>query len=70
MRGGSGFTSQDFSRAMHHFIPNDMTVEDRYHHKAFCGTYSQDGNFFLTACQGVSFYIMFCPSKFNFSFQY
>lgn len=50
-RGGTGFTSCDLSNAMHCFLPNQMTVEDKYYHKAFCGTYSEDGNHFLTACQ-------------------
>ena len=51
MKGGSGFTSHDISNATHHFLPNEMTIEDIYHHKAFCGTYSQDGSLFLSACQ-------------------
>ncbi|XP_026277378.1 DDB1- and CUL4-associated factor 11 isoform X2 [Frankliniella occidentalis] len=51
MKGGCGFSSHDLSSTMNHFLPNKMTVEDKYHHKAFCGTYSQDGNYFLSACQ-------------------
>lgn len=33
-----------------------------YRHKAFCGTYSQDGNIFLSASQGIIFY--HCRSEF------
>lgn len=33
------------------FLPNTYEVMAKYSHKAFCGTYSQDGNIFLTACQ-------------------
>ncbi|KAJ1523384.1 hypothetical protein ONE63_001250 [Megalurothrips usitatus] len=50
-RGGGGFTSHDISNTIHHFLPNKMTVEDQYFHKAFCGTYSTDGDYFLSACQ-------------------
>lgn len=34
------------------FLPNSPHVVQCYSHKAFCGTYSQDGELFLTACQG------------------
>jgi len=29
-----------------------MKTVATYHSKAFCGTYSKDGNYFLSACQG------------------
>ncbi|KAK3919851.1 DDB1- and CUL4-associated factor 11 [Frankliniella fusca] len=51
MKGGCGFSSRDLSSTMNHFLPNKMIVEDQYYHKAFCGTYSQDGEYFLSACQ-------------------
>ncbi|XP_071824692.1 DDB1- and CUL4-associated factor 11-like isoform X2 [Apostichopus japonicus] len=33
------------------FLPNNGTELDRFPSKLFCGTYSQDGNVFLSACQ-------------------
>lgn len=34
------------------FLPNHVTHKDTYQQKAFCGVYSDDGNMFLSACQG------------------
>ncbi|XP_012938575.1 DDB1- and CUL4-associated factor 11 isoform X2 [Aplysia californica] len=33
------------------YLPNKMEKICSYHHKAFCGSYSADGNVFLSACQ-------------------
>ncbi|OWF53520.1 DDB1- and CUL4-associated factor 11 [Mizuhopecten yessoensis] len=33
------------------FLPNHQDVVAKYHHKVFCGTFSKEGNIFLTACQ-------------------
>ncbi|XP_025115257.1 DDB1- and CUL4-associated factor 11-like isoform X1 [Pomacea canaliculata] len=33
------------------FLPNKCKQVAQLYHKVFCGTYSQDGNVFLTACQ-------------------
>ena len=34
------------------YLPNECEIMASYHHKAFCGTYSQDGKVFLSASQG------------------
>lgn len=34
------------------FLPNYVSHKDTYQQKAFCGVYSEDGNMFLSACQG------------------
>ncbi|KAK2155981.1 hypothetical protein LSH36_224g01015 [Paralvinella palmiformis] len=33
------------------YLPNHKETKAAYRNKAFCGTYSQDGNIFLSACQ-------------------
>ena len=35
------------------YLPNHRHIVDNYFHKAFCGTYSKEGNIFLTAAQGL-----------------
>lgn len=37
---------------LHSFLPNYVSHKDTYQQKAFCGVYSEDGNMFLSACQG------------------
>lgn len=34
------------------FLPNYVSHKDTYQQKAFCGVYSENGNMFLSACQG------------------
>lgn len=33
------------------YVPNNMEVKEQYCNKVFCGTYSQSGDIFLSACQ-------------------
>ncbi|XP_064641112.1 DDB1- and CUL4-associated factor 11-like [Lineus longissimus] len=51
MRGKQQFSRGDQCILSSNFLPNQVTVVARYPHKAFCGTYSEDGNVFLSACQ-------------------
>ncbi|XP_019745573.1 DDB1- and CUL4-associated factor 11 isoform X1 [Hippocampus comes] len=48
---GSSFSHGECSRIRSHFLPNSVSQKATYHHKAFCGVYSEDGNMFLSACQ-------------------
>lgn len=50
-RGREQFTSGDRKAISCQYIPNYKEVIDNYFHKAFCGTYSKEGNIFLTAAQ-------------------
>lgn len=53
---GGGKASGSFSHGErchigNRYLPNEMSVLARYPGKAFCGTYSPDGNYFISACQ-------------------
>lgn len=37
---------------LHSFLPNHVVYKDTYQQKVFCGLYSDEGNMFLSACQG------------------
>lgn len=50
-RGNQQFTCSDRRAISCQYLPNSRTVIDNYYHKAFCGTYSKEGNIFLTAAQ-------------------
>ncbi|XP_070537289.1 DDB1- and CUL4-associated factor 11-like [Ptychodera flava] len=50
-RNDGRFASSDCSVISSCFLPNKMRVVAAYQHKAFCGSYSQEGNVFLSACQ-------------------
>jgi hypothetical protein len=52
MFGRSSFTRGDCCKITNNYIPNKMKTVAKYHSKAFCGQYSKDGNYFLSACQG------------------
>jgi hypothetical protein len=52
MFGRSSFTRGDCCKITNNYVPNKMKTVAKYHSKAFCGTYSKDGNYFLSACQG------------------
>ncbi|XP_077591807.1 DDB1- and CUL4-associated factor 11 isoform X2 [Stigmatopora nigra] len=47
----SSFSHGECSRIRSHFLPNYVSHKTTYHHKAFCGVYSEDGNMFLSSCQ-------------------
>lgn len=51
MYGSQHFTKGDCCLISTRFLPNASHVLQRYHHKAFCGSFSSDGQLFLTACQ-------------------
>lgn len=52
---------------LHSFLPNHVVYKDTYQQKVFCGVYSDEGNMFLSACQGktviqdfdISIYFLF-----------
>lgn len=48
---GQMFTGGDRKAICCQFLPNHMRVVAKYGHKAFCGTFSRDGNIFLNASQ-------------------
>ncbi|PSN31336.1 DDB1- and CUL4-associated factor 11 [Blattella germanica] len=52
MFGHCSFTRGDRCKITNHYIPNRMKTVASYHNsKIFCGSYSRDGNYFLSACQ-------------------
>jgi hypothetical protein len=52
MLGHNKFLSGDRCKMYNHFLPNSVDFVQNYHNKAFCGTYSKEGHYFLSACQG------------------
>ncbi|XP_049827954.1 DDB1- and CUL4-associated factor 11 isoform X2 [Schistocerca gregaria] len=51
MPGSEAFTRGDRCRIANSYLPNRMRTVATYQSKAFCGTFSQDGNIFLSASQ-------------------
>ncbi|KAG8227768.1 hypothetical protein J437_LFUL005775, partial [Ladona fulva] len=51
IQGINGFTRGDRCKIANCYLPNRKSVIATYPNKAFCGTYSKDGNVFLSACQ-------------------
>lgn len=49
---GSGFSIGEKCRISSNFLPNKSRQVAKYNSKVFCGSYSKDGRFFLTASQG------------------
>lgn len=49
---GPSFSTGERCRISSNFLPNKMHQVAKYNTKAFCGSYSKDGRFFLTASQG------------------
>lgn len=47
------FSSRERCKIGNRYLPNEMTVLARYGGKAFCGVYSQNGDYFISACQGM-----------------
>ncbi|XP_072024526.1 DDB1- and CUL4-associated factor 11-like [Amphiura filiformis] len=45
------FTPNDCAMLGANYLPNQMEIVARLNSKVFCGTYSKDGNVFLSACQ-------------------
>ena len=50
-RGQQQFSCDDRRAIYCQYLPNHRHIVDNYFHKAFCGTYSKEGNIFLTAAQ-------------------
>lgn len=66
MLGHNKFLSGDRCKMYNHFLPNSVDFVQNYHNKAFCGTYSKEGHYFLSACQGWycdDFLIILWPKK-------
>ena len=60
MSGNEQFTQGDRSYIGHNYLPNEFKQVAKYSNKMFCGTYSKDGNIFLSASQGL---VDILPSK-------
>ena len=57
-RNDGAFTGGDRSFLGHNYLPNEFQQVANYGHKMFCGTYSRDGDVFLSASQGLT---SWCP---------
>ncbi|XP_046454954.1 DDB1- and CUL4-associated factor 11-like isoform X2 [Daphnia pulex] len=51
MKGTGHFSGGDRSYIGHNYLPNKFKQVANCNHKMFCGTYSKDGNIFLSASQ-------------------
>ncbi|KZS11669.1 DDB1- and CUL4-associated factor 11 [Daphnia magna] len=51
MKGTGHFSGGDRSYIGHNYLPNKFKQVANCNHKMFCGTYSKDGNIFLSAAQ-------------------
>ena len=49
---GQNFSPGQRCKITSNFLPNKMSPIAKYNNKAFCGTFSKDGQIFLTASQG------------------
>ncbi len=56
MKGTGHFSGGDRSYIGHNYLPNKFKQVANCNHKMFCGTYSKDGNIFLSASQGLQFF--------------
>ncbi|KAJ6642762.1 DDB1- and CUL4-associated factor 11, partial [Pseudolycoriella hygida] len=48
-RNNSGFTNQERCKINNKYLPNQSETIADYHKKVYCGCYSKNGNYFLTA---------------------
>lgn len=48
----NGFSYANKCKISNRFLPNEMSILESYGGKAFCGIYSKDGDYFITASQG------------------
>lgn len=48
---GRNFNRSDYIKCNSSFLPNSCTIVESFRSKAFCGTYSEDGSVFMSACQ-------------------
>lgn len=51
MFGSTAFTKGDCTKMYNTFLPNKNSIVGSFQTKIFCGTYSKDGNTFLSASQ-------------------
>ncbi len=51
------------AQVMDNFLPRESTIMDQYDQKVFCGTYSSEGDLYMSACQGKMLDIK-CPIRF------
>ena len=52
MKGTGSFSEGDRSYIGHSYLPNNFKPVGNFNHKVFCGTYSKEGDVFLSASQG------------------
>lgn len=60
-----GFSVNERRRIRNSFLPNKPHVVQEYGSKVFCGSYSKDGEFFITATQGI-FASLSCGAIYKF----
>ncbi|CAG2062716.1 unnamed protein product, partial [Timema podura] len=51
MNGKCRFSRADCRKISNFYLPDGVEMVENYRSKAFCGSYSKDGNLFLSACQ-------------------
>nr|CAD7411312.1 unnamed protein product [Timema poppensis] len=51
MNGKCRFSRADCCKISNFYLPDGVEMVENYRSKAFCGSYSKDGNLFLSACQ-------------------
>lgn len=51
MKGTGAFSEGDRSFIGHNYLPNKFKQIGNFNHKVFCGTFSKDGQVFLSASQ-------------------
>lgn len=67
---GPSFSTGERCRISSNFLPNKMHQVAKYSTKAFCGSYSKDGRFFLTASQGKSFFFLYSKIIIYYGFNF
>jgi len=55
--GLQGFSVNEKCRIRNSLLPNKANVIQDYGSKVFCGSYSKDGKFFITATQSIFFIV-------------
>jgi len=67
----NGFSVKEKRRIANNLLPNKPQILHDFGSKVFCGLYSKDGEFFVTATQGIFYkiYSVYCAEgAFNLSF--
>lgn len=55
----NNFSYPNKCRISNWFLPNEVKLLDTYEGKVFCGIFSRDGNYFVTASQGWWFFFLY-----------